>query len=167
MEFNLRPWNINDLDSLVKYANNEKIAKFMTNKFPHPYTMDHGREFIEFATNESPANIMAIEIGGEASGGIGIHIQPDIYCRNAELGYWLGEPFWGEGVITAAIKQMVAYGFQNWELQRIYARPFGTNKGSQRALEKAGFELEGTFEKTIYKQGEYLDELIYSIRRVN
>lgn len=165
MPFTLRPWKMEDLYSLVKFANNEHIAQFMTNRFPHPYTTENGKIFIESATNDFPFNIFAIDINGEAVGGIGLHLQADIQCRNAELGYWLGEPFWGKGIITKAVRQMVDYGFLTWDIDRIFARPFGTNTGSQKVLEKAGFTLEGRFEKTFFKNDEYHDELIYAIRR--
>jgi [ribosomal protein S5]-alanine N-acetyltransferase len=164
MEFKLRPWKNDDGYSLVNYANNYNIARFMTDKFPYPYTMDDAVNFIEMASISVPSNILAIEVDGKAVGGIGIHIQPDIYQKNAEMGYWLGEPFWGRGIITNAITQMVDYGFKHWPINRIFARPFGTNLASQRVLEKAGFLLEGKFEKTLYKNGEYLDELIYATR---
>jgi [ribosomal protein S5]-alanine N-acetyltransferase len=164
MEFKLRPWKNDDRYSLVNYANNYNIARFMTDKFPYPYTMDDAVNFIEMASISVPSNILAIEVDGKAVGGIGIHIQPDIYQKNAEMGYWLGEPFWGRGIITNAITQMVDYGFKHWPINRIFARPFGTNLASQRVLGKAGFLLEGKFEKTLYKNGEYLDELIYATR---
>lgn len=164
MHFTLRPWALSDLDSLVRYANNPDIAKFMTDQFPHPYTPEKARGFIEFASTALPHRILAIDVDGQAVGGIGIHPQTDIHCKNAELGYWLGEPFWGRGIMTGAIRQMVEYGFKTFGITRIFARPFGTNAGSQRALEKAGFVLEGRFEKTLFKNGEYLDELIYAVR---
>jgi len=165
MDFKLRPWDMNDLQSLVKHANNPKIAGNLTNKFPYPYTEENGRDFIAFATSNMPYHVMAIEVEGNAVGGIGIHPQTDVSCKNAELGYWLAEPFWGKGIITGAIKQMIAYGFDNFDITRIYARPFGTNVASQRVLEKTGFVLEGRFEKTLFKNGEFLDELIYAVRR--
>ncbi|SHI51869.1 Acetyltransferase (GNAT) domain-containing protein [Cruoricaptor ignavus] len=92
MEFKLRPWNISDLNCLVKYANNWNIAKNMTDKFPFPYTEDSGRAFIEIATKDDPIHIFAIDINGQAVGSIGIHPQDDIHRKNAELGYWLAEP---------------------------------------------------------------------------
>jgi RimJ/RimL family protein N-acetyltransferase len=156
---------MNDLQNLVKWANNYEISKNMTNQFPYPYTMEKGKAFIEFATQEGPHMILAIEVGGEAAGGIGIHPQTDIQSKNAELGYWLGQAFWGKGIITSAISQMVQIGFKNRDITRIFARPFGTNTASQRALEKAGFILEARVEKSFYKNGEYFDELIYAIRR--
>ena len=82
------------------------------------------------------------------------------------MGYWLAEPFWGHGIITKAIIEIVGYGFENLQdIDRIFARPFGSNKASQRVLEKAGFQLEGRFEKTLWKNEQFEDELIYAIRR--
>ena len=165
MHFHLRPWASTDLDSLVRHANNSDIAKFMTDGFPHPYTEENGKAFIAFATKDDPIHIFAIDIEGEAIGGIGIHPQADVQRKNAELGYWLAEPFWGKGIITNAIKQMIEFGFKTYDINRIFARPYGTNIGSQKVLEKARFVLEGRFEKTIFKNGEFLDELVYAVRR--
>lgn len=161
----LRPWTINDLDNLVTYGNNPNIAKFMSDGFPNPYTPEKGKTFIENAVQDSPVRIFAIDIDGKAVGGIGIHPQSDIHRKNAELGYWLAEPFWGKGIISDAIKQIVDHAFNNFDIDRIFARPFGTNIASHKVLEKAGFKLEARFEKTLIKNGEYLDELIYAIRR--
>ncbi|MEZ4966252.1 MAG: GNAT family N-acetyltransferase [Saprospiraceae bacterium] len=165
MDFVLRPWRPDDLDDLVRFANNPAIARNMTDQFPHPYSAENGKTFIAFATSETPPRILTIEVESHAAGGIGLHPQADIHRKNAELGYWLAEPYWGKGIITRAIGQMVEYGFEQWDFDRIFARPFGTNIGSQRALEKAGFVLEARFEKTLFKNGEYLDELIYAVRR--
>jgi RimJ/RimL family protein N-acetyltransferase len=156
---------MDDLDSLVKYANNAAIAKFMTNQFPHPYAIENGKRFIEFATKDNPVHIFAIDINGGAVGGIGIHPQSDVQQKNAELGYWLAEPFWGNGIITKAVSQMIDFGFTTYDINRIFARPFGTNIASQKVLEKAGFVLEGRFRNTFFKNNEYLDELVYAIRR--
>ena len=165
MQLNIRPWTLNDLDSLVKYINNWNITKNMTDKIPFPYTETNGREFIEYAGKDDPIHIFAIDIDGQAAGSIGIHPQDDIHRKNAELGYWLAEPYWGQGIMTNAVKQMVVFAFNTYDIDRVFARPFGTNKASQRVLEKAGFMLEGKFEKALYKNEEYIDELIYSIRR--
>lgn len=165
MEFILRAWTSEDLDSLVKYANNFEIARNMTDQFPHPYTLAKGRSFIEHASTAKPTNIFAIEIEKKAVGAIGIHPQSDIQRKNAELGYWLAQPYWGNGIITKAIIQMTDYAFKTFDIQRIFARPFGTNIGSQKALEKAGYKLEAKFEKSFFKNNEFVDELIYAIRR--
>ncbi|HEX2535287.1 MAG TPA: GNAT family protein [Chitinophagaceae bacterium] len=165
MEFRLRPWKPEDLDSLVYHANNDAVARNMADQFPHPYTREKGEAFLQSAMQGTPPNILAIEVEGAAAGGIGVHLQGDIYCRNAELGYWLGEAFWGRGIMPVAVRQMVAYGFQHWPVNRIFARPFGRNKASQRVLENAGFILEAVFEQTIFKWGQVEDEYVFAIRR--
>jgi RimJ/RimL family protein N-acetyltransferase len=162
--FSLRPWRETDLASLVKYADNAKIAKNMTNAFPHPYTVDDGREFLKMAVGNP--GLRAVDVGGEAVGSIGIFPQSDIHERNAEMGYWLAEPFWGRGIMTRAVREMAAYGFATFpDVTRIFARPFSTNPASHRVLEKAGFTLEARLRDALYKNGAYMDDLIFAIRR--
>ncbi len=165
MDYKLREWRIEDAKAVAHYANNINVAKFLTDAFPHPYTEEDGRDFITKALTDNEMTVMAIEIEGEPAGGIGIHPQQDIYRRNAELGYWLAEKYWGRGIMTKAVREMVEIAFRKYDIDRIFARPFSNNPGSQRVLEKAGFRLEGRFEKTLIKNDEYLDELIYAIRR--
>ena len=165
MEFSLRSWRGNDVDALVKHANNPNIAKFLTDEFPDPYTAKDGQEFILRAIRDQPRKMLAIDVSGEAVGSIGVFPQTDIYSMNAEMGYWLSEEYWGNGMMTRAVRQMVKYGFETFEINRIYARPFGTNVASHRVLEKAGFVLEARFTETILKKGQTLDELVYAIRR--
>lgn len=161
----LRAWNLADLDDLVHFANNEKIANNLTNRFPHPYTREAGEAFIAMAINHKPQQIFAIDLEGRAIGAIGIHPQADIWCKNAEIGYWLAEPYWGKGIITEAIQAIVKYGFATFELERIFARPFGRNTASQKVLQKTGFVFEARIEQNLFKNGAFEDELIYSIRR--
>lgn len=163
--FALRPWKISDLDNLLKYANNPKIAANLTDAFPHPYTEERGKKFIEMATKDDPVRIFAIDVNGEAVGAIGIHPQADIYRKNAELGYWLAEPFWGKGIMSQAVRQAVEKAFEQYDISRVFARPFGRNPASQKVLENAGFKLEARLEKTLFKNGQAEDELIYAIRR--
>lgn len=164
MNFTIRAWNTADLDSLVKYANNWNIAKNMMDKFPFPYTENDARNFIEFANKNTPVHIFAIDISGKAVGGIGIHPKEDIHRTNAELGYWLGEPFWGKGIMSKAVREIVNFGFNTYSIERIYATVFSTNIASQKVLEKNNFVLEAVLKQTIIKNGEFLDEWIYGIR---
>ncbi len=97
MEFKLRPWNYDDIESLVKYADNTKIAGNLTILFPSPYSYENGAGFIQMAKKMNPLRIFAIEVNGEAAGAIGLHPEIDIHIKNMELGYWLAEPYWGEG----------------------------------------------------------------------
>ena len=162
----LRKWNEADLDSLVKYANNKNVAKWLTNGFPHPYTQEDGKTYISMVTNDNPTKVFAIEVNSEVVGSIGIYPQSDIHEKNAEIGYWLAEAYWGQGIMTKAIQEIVEYGFRTFDLVRIFARPFSTNLKSQRVLEKAGFELEARLKKALFKNGEFMDELIYVKRNV-
>lgn len=161
--FILRPWQISDINDLVKNANNKKISDNLTNAFPNPYTLEDGEKFIKSLEEHNPAKAFAIVVNNEACGAIGIFQQTDVHEKNAEMGYWLAEKHWGKGIITNAIKQIVEYGFKNFEITRIFARPFGSNLASQKVLEKTGFKLEAKFENTIYKNEKFLDELYYAI----
>lgn len=163
VEFNLRPWRESDIDSIVKYANNPKIAANLTDAFPYPYTQDDGKKFLSMVIPNDPVTVFAIEVDGEACGAIGLFPQTDIHRKSAECGYWLAENHWGRGIISEAIKQMVDYGFKTFDIVRIYARPFSFNSASQRVLEKAGFTLEARLKKACFKNGKLCDELIYSI----
>lgn len=164
LDFKLRPWSMDDLPSLVRYANNFEIAKNMMDGFPYPYSEQSGIDFIEM-TQKSKSLFQCIEINGEAAGSSGIHLRTDVYKKNAEIGYWLAEPYWGKGIISRVIPMMVDEGFEMFDIERIYAGVFGRNKASQHVLEKNGFVLEGQFEKTIFKNGQFEDEMVYAVRR--
>jgi ribosomal-protein-alanine N-acetyltransferase len=167
MDFELRAFQPSDLQSLVKQANNYNIAKNLSDKFPFPYTQDHGIAFINLALSATPQEIFAIVVNGQVAGSIGVHPQQDFYCKNAEMGYWIAEEYWGNGIVPAAIKLMVDYGFKTFDITRIYARTFDTNIKSQRVLEKTGFTLEAELKETFYKYGTVYDEMIYGIRKTS
>ena len=160
--FKLRKWSEADLNSLVKYANNDNVAKWLTNGFPHPYTHEDGKAYLSMIENDNPTKVFAIEMNGEAVGSIGIFPQTDIHEKSAEMGYWLAEEYWGNGIITKVIQEIVDYGFSTFDIVRIFARPFSTNLKSQRVLEKAGFILEAKLKKALSKKGELMDEFIYA-----
>ena len=161
----LRKWEESDIEALAKYANNYNIAKFLTDIFPHPYTIEDTKAYISTVKDENPKKCFAIDLNGEAIGSIGIFPQTDIHRKNAEVGYFLSEEFWGQGVMPEALRQIVDYGFKTFDITRIFARSYDHNLKSQRVLEKAGFTLEARFEKTLFKNGEFVDELIYAIRK--
>lgn len=165
MNFTLRPWQLSDIESLAKYANNKNVTSFLTNRFPVPYTENDAKNFIEIALNDSTMVKYAIEINGEAIGGIEFYPQADVLCKNIEIGYWIGEPFWGKSIMTEVVKQIIPIGFERFDVTRIYAKCFGGNIGSQKVLENAGFKLEARFEKIIFKYDTFQDELIYGVRR--
>ena len=162
MNVRLRKWNEADLNGLVKYANNSNVAKWLTNGFPYPYTLDDGKAYLSMIANDKPAKVFAIEVNDEAVGSIGIFPQTNIHEKAAEMGYWLAEEYWGHGIMVKAIKEIVGYGFETFDIVRIFARPFSTNLKSQRVLEKAGFLLEAKLKKALFKNGEFMDEFIYA-----
>jgi RimJ/RimL family protein N-acetyltransferase len=162
MDIKLRKWEEADLNSLVKYANNVNVAKWLTNEFPHPYTSEDGKAFFSMIANDNPTKAFAIEVNCEAVGAIGIFPQTDIHEKSAEIGYWLAETYWGRGIAVKAINEIVAYGFRTFGIVRIFARPFSTNVNSHRVLEKAGFMLEARLKNALFKNGELIDEFIYA-----
>jgi RimJ/RimL family protein N-acetyltransferase len=125
--------------------------------------MHHARAWLEQMGTQSPESIFAIASVEGLIGVIGLHVQPDVYRKSAELGYWLGEPYWGKGIATMAVKAMVEYGFIQLGLVRIYANVFEGNPASNRVLEKAGFRLEARLQKAVYKEGRILDQFLYAI----
>lgn len=165
MNIQFRPFRLDDLDQLVHHANNFNIAKNLTDKFPHPYSRENGQAFIEMTQGMTPVSVFAITHDDKVIGGMGLHPRTDIERKNAELGYWLAEPYWGKGIVSKIIPQVVQWGFENLDIVRIFARPFGSNLASQRVLEKAGFSLEARFDKVLFKNGQFEDEIFYGIRR--
>jgi RimJ/RimL family protein N-acetyltransferase len=161
----LRQWNLTDAPELAALANNPAIARFMTDAFPHPYTVADAERFIGFARSHEPARIFAVIYGGSLAGGIGLHVQQDISRKNAELGYWVAEPYWGRGIATMAVKLATQKGFSELGVVRIFARPFGHNLASQKVLQKCGFVLEATIKDGFFKEGRFTDEHLYAIRR--
>ena len=159
---NLRRWQLSDASRLCELANNENIARYMRDAFPSPYTQEDALAFIHKTQTDPHFNhVRAIDYENRPVGSIGIFQDMDIYRFNYEIGYWLGEAYWGQGIMSAALQQMVAYAFSETEAHRLYAGVFEHNKGSARILEKNGFRLVGVAEKKVYKQGEFLNEFLY------
>ncbi len=157
-QIKLRPLQKSDAQALAKVANNKKIADNLRDMFPHPYNLDNANWFIDFVKSQPETPRFAIEYQDKFAGMIGLHPQPDIYRKNVEIGYWLGEPFWGKGIATEAVKLIVDYGFKNLDINRIWAGVFAYNDGSKRVLEKNGFEMEAVLKKAVYKNEKYWDE---------
>jgi len=162
-DITLRKWKLSDLDNLVKYANNKKIADNLTDAFPHPYNKTDGKKFISSVSKDKPLKVFSIVINGEACGAVGVFVQSDIYRKNAEIGYWLAEKYWGKGIMTKIIMRVIEYGFETWDIIRIFAKPFSSNIASHRVLEKAGMKPEARLQNVVIKNGQLKDEYIYSI----
>ncbi len=158
----LRTFTESDCPRMVELANNEKISMNLRDGFPHPYTMDHAREFIERCISLDPPSIFAIEYKGEYAGNIGIMKGTDVYRKSAEVGYFLGEQYWNKGIATIALKLACEYGFAHLDIVRIHAGVYEHNLASQRVLEKAGFKKEGVFEKAVFKMEKFWNEVRYA-----
>ena len=163
--FMLRPLNVSDKESLVNYGNNREIWKNMREVFPHPYTMEHAEKFLE--RMHQSQTVFCIEYDQQCIGVIGCFPQTDVYCRSAELGYWLAEPFWSKGIMTVAVKKICEYMFQHFDIVRIYAGVFEWNPASMKVLEKAGFSYEGLSKKNVFKDGQLIDEYRYALINSN
>jgi RimJ/RimL family protein N-acetyltransferase len=161
----LRDWRAGDEPSLVRHADNPNVARNLAEVFPHPYSLDDARSWIRENAGVEPVTRFAIIVDGEACGGIGIEIGSDIHRRSAEIGYWLGERFWGRGIVTEALKAVTGYAFDAFDLAHVFAGTFERNAGSRRVLEKAGYVLEGRLRQHVTKDGVTMDDLVYGIVR--
>ena len=126
MEFTLETWKKEHIPSVAKYADNEKIAGRLRDSFPYPYTEDDAEWFVQDCMEKEGITQLAraIIVNGEAVGSITVMLNDDVYCKSAELGYWLGEPFWRKGIMTKAVQLMCEEAFRRYKLVRIYAEPF-------------------------------------------
>jgi [ribosomal protein S5]-alanine N-acetyltransferase len=158
----VRSWRSSDLESLVAHANNRKIWINLRDRFPHPYTARDGSAFLRHTREQRPETAFAIAVNGEAVGGIGFELRGDVERVSAEIGYWLGEPFWGRGMTTEALVAVTGYAVATHGLTRVYAVPFAWNTASCRVLEKAGYVLEGRMRRSAIKDGAITDQLQYA-----
>jgi RimJ/RimL family protein N-acetyltransferase len=158
----LRRWRDGDQAALVRHANNRNVWINLRDRFPHPYTAADAERWIRALEHLGPDPQFAIEVDGEAVGGIGLDPGQDVACRSAEIGYWLGEPLWGRGIMSEAVVAVTAWGFARLDLCRIWASVFEWNLGSMRVLEKAGYQLEGRLRQSVTKAGRTIDQLLYA-----
>ena len=161
--YRLRPWQDADAFEAAELVSSN-ISRFMSDAFPGN-DVEKWQKFIRKAHENPSAFYRVIEVDGKFAGNIGVLICNDILRMNAELGYWIGDQYKCRGIMTEAVKEMVQLVFENFSVTRIYATPFGNNFASQRVLEKAGFTLEGMFEKIYIKNGMKQDELVYANRK--
>ena len=159
----LRPWRLDDAPALARHANNRNVSRHLRDRFPYPYAREDAQRFLARTVGERPARNLAIDVDGEAVGGIAVTLHDDVHTSTAEIGYWLAEPFWGRGIMTDAVRAMVAYGIGRFGLRRLEAAVFSSNPASARVLEKAGFTLEGRLRAAVVKDGVILDALVYAL----
>jgi len=161
----IRSWRAGDEPALAKHADNRKIWLNVRDRFPHPYTLADAEAWLAKVIPAEPESQFAIEVDGEAIGGIGLFLQQDVERFSAEIGYWLGEAHWGRGLATAAVREFTEFAFARFDLCRIYANVFAWNPGSARVLEKAGYVFEGRMRRAAVKDGQVVDNLLYATVR--
>jgi RimJ/RimL family protein N-acetyltransferase len=164
-EYQIRSLRPEDAESLAAFANNRNIWRNLNEGFPHPYTVEDARAWIEFASQESPEQNFAIASGSNVIGGIGLKLRADVFRRSAEIGYWLGEPYWGRGIATIALRALTEYAFEQFDLVRIDAGVFEWNPASCRVLEKVGYVREARLRQSVTKDGQTIDRFLYALVR--
>lgn len=162
-QIRLRRWVQADAEALARLADNREIWLNLRDRFPHPYTRADADGWIAHCEAETgKPTQFAIDLDGVAIGGIGVEIKSDVHRLTAEIGYWIGEPYWGQGIASAAVVEMTRYAFAEFPLERLEALVFEWNPASRRVLEKAGFVLEGRLAWCIVKDGRIGDEFLYA-----
>lgn len=159
--FILRPLMFEDAESMAKQLNNKKVWDNLRDGLPHPYTIEDAKTFIELQHNEPSFTCYGIVVDGKLVGNIGFTRNHDVERFSAEVGYFIGEDYWGKGIMSAALAGAVADYFATTDVIRLYATPYGHNKASARVLENAGFMFKCVMTKAAYKNGQFTDELYF------
>lgn len=158
----LRPWRFGDEPSLERHANNRKIWINVRDHFPHPYTKGDALRWVQHASTNLDGTVFAVVVNGNAVGSIGLVAKDDVYRKSMEIGYWLGEEFWGRGIITEAVHAVSDYAFTSFDIIRLYADVFDWNTASMRVLEKNGYVREARLSKAVVKDGMIADVILYA-----
>jgi RimJ/RimL family protein N-acetyltransferase len=159
----VRDWSPADKPDLVRYANNRNVWRNLTHLFPHPYTDADADAWLATVAAMPEPTHWAIEVDGHAVGGVGIFLGEGISCKSGDFGYWLGEPYWGRGIMSEAASAIAPYAMDRFGLCRLEASVFAWNPASMRVLEHAGFLMEGTSRASVFKDGELIDEVNYAL----
>jgi len=161
----IRPWSAGDLEPLVRHADNRNVWINLRDRFPHPYTRADAEMWLRRCAEQRPATNFAIEVDGEAAGGIGLVLGVDVHRLTAEIGFWLGEDVWGRGIASEAVAAFSAEAFARFDLHRLHAGVFEWNAASMRVLEKCGYVREGRLRRSVVKDGRTIDQILYAILR--
>jgi RimJ/RimL family protein N-acetyltransferase len=156
----IREFDKTDVDSLVRAADNPNVAALVRPSFPSPYTKEDALGWIETTKNQDPLTSFAIAtVDDGVIGGIGLDLNKE-NKDEAELGYWLGEQHWGNGIATRAVLAFLPVAFEEFGLKRIVSLVYVTNRASLRVLEKAGFQVEKTVTGRLDRFGRIHDQFL-------
>jgi ribosomal-protein-alanine N-acetyltransferase len=158
----LRGWEETDRDSLVAQANNRNVWRNLRDRFPHPYTENDAEAWLALARAQPDWLNWAIVVDDAAVGCVGLEPLTDVHAGTTHIGYWLGEPYWGRGIMTAAVQAIAEHAFSPLGFKRIETPVFAWNPASMRVLEKCGFVREGVMAKSVLKDGELIDSVLYA-----
>ena len=158
----LRPFDPADAAAITPLLNDRDVWLNLSDRIPYPYLLEHGEEFVRVARAKTPPVNFAICVDGRVVGSIGIVPGEGISRVSAEVGYWLGKPYWRRGIATAALKSITPYAVEHFDLTRVFANVFAHNSGSIRILEKAGYVREGSMKHSSIKDGVIQDEYLYA-----
>ncbi|QJB38501.1 GNAT family N-acetyltransferase [Chitinophaga oryzae] len=147
-----------DLQDLAVLANDPAVAANLRDSFPSPYSLKDAETFFALLQNGQSEPTWGIYEKDKIAGVITLSRQADIYRHSAEIGYWLGAPYHGKGIMTEAVALLTDYAFREMNTYRIYAGIFAGNEASKKVLLKNGYHLEAVKEKAIIKQGRLMDE---------
>lgn len=161
----LRKLTLKDAPIIANLLNNKKIWDNLRDYIPYPYKVFDAESFIKRENIEEPLTAFGILYRNKLAGIISLKRQVDVHRLSAEIGYWLGEEYWGSGITHKAVKLMTSYGFNELHLLKIYAVIMASNEPSKRVLEKAGYEKEGYFKKSVIKNGIICDEVRFGISK--
>lgn len=157
----LRPFEPADAASITPLLNDRDVWLNLSDRIPHPYLLEHAEAFIRRVSAAETPTQFAIVVDGRAVGGIGIIPGTGISRVSAEMGYWLGKPYWRRGIMGAALTAMTRHVAEHFDFTRIFALCFSHNSGSIRSLEKAGYVREGFMKQSTIKDGVIQDEYLY------
>lgn len=165
MDCTIREWRLEDKNDLATMLNNKNILNNLRDGLPYPYTINDAEEYITAMLSADKTKIFAfaIVVNDIVVGSIGVFRCDNIHSLTAEMGYYIGEPYWGKGLGTSAVKQICKFIFEHTNIIRIFAEPFAYNIASCRVLEKAGFQLEGILHSNAVKNGKILDMKMYAL----
>ena len=161
-DYMIRDLRLEDAPAIARHADNYNIWRNLRDAFPHPYKLADAENFIAMVLTQDQVTVFAIATADEAIGCIGLGMGQDVHRYSAEMGYWLAEPFWNKGIMSKVIARFTDFAFEEFEVNRIHAEPYDGNPASARALEKAGFKLEGIMRANAVKDGRVLDQLLYA-----
>jgi ribosomal-protein-alanine N-acetyltransferase len=155
-------WREEFAEEIARQGNNPNIKRYLREAFPSPYRLEHAKEFIARGIKGEDGVYRCILVEGKPAGSISFRPRADIERFSAELGYWLGEEYWGRSIAPEAIRGMTEMAIMYHGLHRLFALIDEGNHGSMRACEKAGYTFEARLKEAVFKRGKFLDQMVYA-----